>query len=77
MGIRVEAYELAENFAKDKSSDIPISDRMPLAADKNGKRRYRFSNMFYVFVSAQHIPRSQAQAFFIFSYFFHSPIIMT
>lgn len=48
-------FELAENFAKEKSTGEKVSYTHPVAVKKNGGWRYRYGNMFYVALVSQYL----------------------
>ncbi|MTT31608.1 peptidase P60 [Terrilactibacillus sp. BCM23-1] len=48
-------FELAENFAKEKSDGEKVSYTNPIALKKNSGWRYRYGNMFYVALVSQYL----------------------
>ncbi|MFD1452548.1 bifunctional lytic transglycosylase/C40 family peptidase [Oceanobacillus sojae] len=47
-------FELAENFAKERSGGSKVTYSNPIAVKKNGGWRYRYGNMFYVDLVSQY-----------------------
>jgi len=47
-------FELAENFARERSSGSKVTYTNPIAVKKNGGWRYRYGNMFYVDLVSQY-----------------------
>jgi len=47
-------FELAENFAKERSGGSKVTYSNPIAVKKNGGWRYRYGNMFYVDLVGQY-----------------------
>lgn len=52
-------FELAENFAKERSGDSKVTYSNPIAVKKNGGWRYGYGNMFYVDLVSQYFISSQ------------------
>lgn len=48
------SFELAENFAKERSGGSKVTYSNPIAVKKNGGWRYRYGNMFYVDLVSQY-----------------------
>lgn len=48
------SFELAENFAKEKSGGNKVTYSNPIAVKKNGGWRYRYGNMIYVDLVSQY-----------------------
>ncbi|WP_334196131.1 bifunctional lysozyme/C40 family peptidase [Muricomes intestini] len=48
-------FELAENFAREKSSGNKVTYTNPVAVKKNGGWRYSYGNMFYVPLVSQYL----------------------
>src|SRR5690625_2263161 len=52
-------FELAENFAKERSGGSKVTYSNPIAVKKNGGWRYRYGNMFYVDLVSQYFMSPQ------------------
>ncbi|MGM0939834.1 MAG: lysozyme family protein [Bacillota bacterium] len=52
-------FELAENFAKERSGGSKVTYSNPIAVNKNGGWRYRYGNMFYVDLVSQYFMSPQ------------------
>ena len=52
-------FELAENFARDKSGGTKVTYTNPIAVEKNGGWRYNYGNMFYALVVSQYLTVAQ------------------
>ena len=52
-------FELAESFARDKSSGKKVTYTNPVAVEKNGGWRYSYGNMFYVLLVSQYLTVAQ------------------
>ena len=55
-------FNLAENFAKDKSGGQKVTYTNPIAVAKNGGWRYGYGNMFYVELVNQYLIVNQVSA---------------
>ena len=53
------SFNLAENFAKNKSGGIKVTYTNPIAVSKNGGWRYNYGNMFYVELVNQYLTVKQ------------------
>ena len=49
------SFNLAENFAKNKSGGAKVTYTNPIAVSKNGGWRYNYGNMFYVELVNQYL----------------------
>ena len=49
------SFNLAENFAKNKSGGTKVTYTNPIAVSKNGGWRYNYGNMFYVCLVNQYL----------------------
>ena len=52
-------FELAESFAREKSSGKKVTYTNPVAVEKNGGWRYSYGNMFYVLLVSQYLTVAQ------------------
>lgn len=52
-------YDLAENFARDKSGDKKVTYNNPIAIARNGGWRYQYGNQFYAEVVNQYLRITQ------------------
>ena len=53
------SFNLAENFAKNKSGGTKVTYTNPIAVSKNGGWRYNYGNMFYVELVNQYLTVKQ------------------
>ena len=53
------SFNLAENFAKNKSGGTKVTYTNPIAVSKNGGWRYNYGNMFYVELVNQYLTMKQ------------------
>ena len=53
------SFNLAENFAKNKSGGTKVTYTNPIAVSKNGGWRYNYGNMFYVLLVSQYLTVAQ------------------
>ena len=54
------SFNLADNFAKNKSGGIKVTYTNPIAVSKNGGWRYNYGNMFYVELVNQYLTVKQS-----------------
>ena len=52
---KVHTFELAENFAKEKSKGKKVPYNAAIAVQTNGGWRYHYGNMFYVYLVSQYL----------------------
>lgn len=52
---KVHTFELAQEFAKEKSGDQRVPYTAPIAVQINGGWRYNYGNMFYVYLITQYL----------------------
>ena len=53
------SFQLAVNFAKDKSGGVKVTYSNPIAVARNGGWRYQYGNMFYVELVNQYLTVAQ------------------